>query len=85
MTRIDPATGTTANIEAGVPGEGGDLKVGRGSVWARGSSRLLTGVDADSNEVVARQSLESKAVLVKAVDDRECAERNSFWNGRFRR
>jgi hypothetical protein len=32
-----------------------------------------------------RWSLEAKALVVKAVDDRECADRNSFWNGRFTR
>jgi hypothetical protein len=32
-----------------------------------------------------RWSLEGEALVVKAVDDRECADRNSFWNGRFTR
>jgi hypothetical protein len=30
-------------------------------------------------------SLEGDALVVRAVDDRECADRNSFWNGRFTR
>jgi len=28
---------------------------------------------------------EGSALVVRAVDDRECADRNSFWNGRFTR
>jgi hypothetical protein len=30
-----------------------------------------------------RWSLDGEALVVKAVDDRECADRNSFWQGRF--
>lgn len=32
-----------------------------------------------------RWSLERDALVVRAVDDRECADRNSFWTGRFTR
>jgi hypothetical protein len=32
-----------------------------------------------------RWSLEGDALVVIAIDDRECADRNSFWNGRFTR
>jgi hypothetical protein len=32
-----------------------------------------------------RWSLDGNSLLVRAVDDRECADRNSFWNGRFTR
>jgi hypothetical protein len=32
-----------------------------------------------------RWSMESGALVVHVVDDRQCADRNSFWNGRFTR
>jgi hypothetical protein len=32
-----------------------------------------------------RWSIENGALVVHAVDDRQCADRNSFWNGRFTR
>jgi hypothetical protein len=59
VTRIDAATGKSMEIEAGVAGEGGDLTVGGGSVWARGSRWLLTRIDPRSNEVTARYGPES--------------------------
>jgi streptogramin lyase len=66
VTRIDAATGRTAQIAAGVRGEGGDLTVGGGSVWARGSDRLLTRIDPRRRKVVARYgpSSGSGAVIV---------------------
>ena len=66
MTRIDPDTGTTTNIEAGVPGDGGDLTAGGGSVWVRGTGRLLTRIDAKSGRVIERYgpSSGSGAVIV---------------------
>ena len=54
MTRIDPRTGRTDRIAAGVAGEGGDLTAGGGSVWARGSGTLLTRIDPGRRRVVAR-------------------------------
>ena len=55
VTRIDAATGETRNVDAGVPGEGGDLTVGGGSVWARGGDEpLLVRIDPDRNRVVTR-------------------------------
>ncbi|MDX6689797.1 MAG: virginiamycin lyase [Solirubrobacteraceae bacterium] len=54
ITRIDPATGDTTTIDAGVPGGGGDLTTGAGSVWARGSRRLLTRIDAETGAVAER-------------------------------
>ena len=62
----DPDTGTTTNIEAGVAGDGGDLTAGGGSVWVRGTSSLLTRVDAQSNRVIKRYgpSSGSGAVIV---------------------
>jgi virginiamycin B lyase len=59
VTRIDAATGKTLRVEAGVEGEGGDLTVGGGSVWARGSSDLLTRIDPRDNRVIARYGPES--------------------------
>jgi virginiamycin B lyase len=66
VTRIDAETGKTVRIAAGVPGEGGDLTVGGGSVWARGSDRLLTRIDPKRRKVVARYgpSSGSGAVIV---------------------
>jgi hypothetical protein len=32
-----------------------------------------------------RWSVEDGALVVEVIDDRECADRNSFWNGKFRR
>ena len=54
VTRIDPATGETARIDAGLPGGGGDLTTGAGSVWARGADQLLVRIDAATNTVVER-------------------------------
>jgi virginiamycin B lyase len=66
VTRIDADTGRTARIAAGVRGEGGDLTVGGGFVWARGSDRLLTKIDPKRRKVVARYgpSSGSGAVIV---------------------
>jgi virginiamycin B lyase len=66
VTRIDPATGATASVGAGVSGEGGDLTVGGGSVWARGSDKLLTRIDPGKNAVTERYgpSSGSGAVIV---------------------
>lgn len=68
VTRIDPATGKATNVDADVPGEGGDLTVGGGSVWARGSNKLLARIDPKRNRVVARYgpSSGSGAVIVGA-------------------
>jgi virginiamycin B lyase len=66
VTRIDADTGKTVRIAAGVRGEGGDLTVGAGFVWARGSDRLLTRIDPKRRKVVARYgpSSGSGAVIV---------------------
>jgi virginiamycin B lyase len=68
VTRIDAKTGRTARIAARVPGEGGDLTVGGGSVWVRGSDRLLTRIEPKSRKVIARYgpSSGSGAVIVGA-------------------
>jgi virginiamycin B lyase len=68
VTRIDADTGATVRIAAGVRGEGGDLTVGGGFVWARGTDRLLTRIDPRRRKVVARYgpSSGSGAVIVGA-------------------
>ncbi len=66
VTRIDADTGRTARIPAKVRGEGGDLTVGGGSVWVRGTDRLLARIDPRRRKVVARYgpSSGSGAVIV---------------------
>jgi YVTN family beta-propeller protein len=66
VTRIDADTNRTVRIAARVRGEGGDLTVGGGSVWARGSDKLLTRIDPKRRTVVARYrpSSGSGAVIV---------------------
>jgi streptogramin lyase len=66
VTRIDPASGKTANVDAEVPGEGGDLTAAGGSVWVRGSDKLLARIDPRRNRVVTRYgpSSGSGAVIV---------------------
>jgi virginiamycin B lyase len=66
VTRIDADTNRTVRIAARVRGEGGDLTVGGGFVWARGSDRLLTRIDPTRRKVVARYgpSSGSGAVIV---------------------
>jgi hypothetical protein len=54
VTRIDARTGRRARIRTDVVGQGGDLTVGGGSVWARGSDRLLVRIDPDRRRVVKR-------------------------------
>jgi streptogramin lyase len=68
VTRIDARTGRTTRIAARMPGEGGDLTIGGGSVWARGSDRLLTRIDPRRGRVVARYGPPSGsgAVIVAA-------------------
>ena len=66
VTRIDADTGRTVRIPAKVRGEGGDLTVGGGSVWVRGTDRLLARIDPRRRKVVARYgpSSGSGAVIV---------------------
>lgn len=54
ISRIDPATNTvTATIALGEPVEGGDIAVGGGSLWLRGSRTLIFQIEPSVNEVVA--------------------------------
>jgi virginiamycin B lyase len=53
VTRIDPKTNTVAaTIEVGVPGPGGDIAVGEGSVWVTSFEYPLSRIDPSINAVV---------------------------------
>jgi virginiamycin B lyase len=53
VTRIDPKTNkVTATIEVGVPGPGGDISVGEGSVWVTSFEFPLSRIDPATNAVV---------------------------------
>ncbi|MBV8069042.1 MAG: hypothetical protein JO270_04005 [Acidobacteriaceae bacterium] len=51
--RIDPNTDAiAAKIDLGIPGEGGDIAVGEGSVWATSFGFPLSRIDPKTNAVV---------------------------------
>ena len=53
VTRIDPKTNkVVATIEVGVPGPGGDIAVGEGSVWVTAFEFPLSRIDPSTNTVV---------------------------------
>ena len=53
VSRIDPATNkVVATIEVGVPGGGGDIAVGEGSVWVTAFEYPLSRIDPSTNTVV---------------------------------
>ena len=53
VSRIDPKTNkVVATIEVGVPGEGGDIAVGEGSVWVTAFDFPISRIDPASNKVV---------------------------------
>ena len=55
VTRLAPATAkVTANVQANVVGGGGDMTVGGGWAWARGTAALLTRIDPRTNKVAER-------------------------------
>lgn len=55
VSRIDPKTDkVTATIDIGVPGPGGDIAAGEGSVWVRADKFLLSVIDPKTNQVVKR-------------------------------
>ncbi len=55
LSRVDPATNrVVATIELGEQVRGGDIAVGGGSVWLRGSRTLLFRIDPVRNEIVDR-------------------------------
>jgi YVTN family beta-propeller protein len=53
VSRIDPKTNKViATIEVGVPGPGGDIAVGEGSVWVTSFEFPLSRIDLSTNAVV---------------------------------
>jgi YVTN family beta-propeller protein len=53
VSRIDPKSNkVTATIEVGVPGPGGDIAVGEGSVWVTAFQFPLSRIDPATNAVV---------------------------------
>ena len=69
VSRVDPATNTvTATIELGETVQGGDIAVGGGYVWLRGSRTLLFQIDPATNEIVARYGPNSGSGSVAADD-----------------
>lgn len=53
VTRVDAHTKrVTATIAAGIPGHGGDIAWGAGSIWATLLGVPLTAIDATTNKVV---------------------------------
>jgi virginiamycin B lyase len=55
VSRVDARTGKlVATIAAGIPGEGGEIAFGAGSVWATEMEFPLTRIDASTNKVAAQ-------------------------------
>jgi virginiamycin B lyase len=53
ITRVDGKTNTVvATIEAGLPGPGGEIAVGEGSVWVTSFEYPITRIDPATNRVV---------------------------------
>jgi len=53
VTRVDPKTNkVVATIEVGVPGGGGDIAAGEGSVWVTSFGFPLSRIDPERNKVV---------------------------------
>jgi virginiamycin B lyase len=53
VSRIDPRTNkVAATIEVGVPGRGGDIAAGEGSVWVTAFEFPLSRIDPSTNTVV---------------------------------
>lgn len=53
VSRVDPKTGRVlAVIDCGIPGPGGDIATGEGSVWVTMHDVPLTRIDPESNKVV---------------------------------
>ena len=53
VSRIDPKTNkVVATIEVGVPGGGGEIAVGEGSVWVTAFEFPLSRIDPSTNTVV---------------------------------
>lgn len=70
VSRVDPDTNSvTATIELGEIVQGGDIAVGGGHVWLRGSRTLLFQIDPATNEVVARYGPSAGSGSVAADDE----------------
>jgi YVTN family beta-propeller protein len=70
VSRVDPATNSvSATIALGEIVQGGDIAVGGGYVWLRGSRTLLFQIDPATNEIVARYGPNSGSGSVAADDD----------------
>jgi len=70
VSRIDPATNAVvATIRIDEVIEGGDIAVGAGYVWLRGSRTLLFKIDPGTNTVVARYGPPAGSGSVAADDD----------------
>jgi virginiamycin B lyase len=55
VARVDPSTGKrTALISAGIPGEGGEITIGLGAVWASVIGHPITRIDPETNTVVGQ-------------------------------
>jgi YVTN family beta-propeller protein len=53
VSRVDPATNKVkATIETGLPGPGGDIAAGEGSVWVTMADVPLSRIDVQTNKVV---------------------------------
>jgi virginiamycin B lyase len=53
VTRVSPETNKVeASIEVGIPGEGGDISAGEGSVWATSFGFPISRIDPKANRVV---------------------------------
>jgi YVTN family beta-propeller protein len=53
VTRVDPKTNkVAATIEVGVPGGGGDIAAGEGSVWVTSFGFPISRIDPETNKVV---------------------------------
>ena len=70
VSRIDPTSNTVvATIRLGEPIQGGDIAVGGGYVWLRGSDTLLFKIDPATNAIVARYGPSSGSGSVAADDN----------------
>ncbi len=52
ISRIDAATRRVTNIDAGLPGDGGEIAYGEGAIWATLFGFPITKVDTETNKVV---------------------------------
>jgi virginiamycin B lyase len=69
ISRVDPATNTVvATVVLGEQVEGGDIAVGGGFLWLRGSRTLLFKIDPATNQIVAVYGPESGSGSVAADD-----------------